>query len=223
VHVRPSLDQRLNNPPRTASAPTASEPRWLGSLANVDGPTELARLGAAGDAETTAVLSAAPPRLVSSQYPARTGRQDGRGWPPPAAAGTPTAFADGQVLASAHGGPWFRPDLHHPDGGAESATSPDAALPVFGDTTPKTRDFHLHRLPGLPIPIRVTLPPVPPAYLEVALAVAGAAEYVLGRRRPLADLAAPAIREVMHGLLQPARLVACMCCLPMCRSPTGMW
>lgn len=33
--------------------------------------------------------------------------------------------------------------------------------------------------------------------------MAGAAEYVLGRRWPLADLAAPAVREILHSLLRP--------------------
>lgn len=203
---------------------TGPNARWLGSVADVGGPTELARLGAAGDAETTAVLSAtdrngfamAVAALLVRQRAAEVGfvavpgpdRKADWPWLATTSSGWYAyALTDGQVLVSAHGGPWFRPDPRRPDGGAGVATGPDAALPVFGDTTPKTATFTYTGFRGLPIPIRATLPPVPPAYLahrgEVALAVAGAAEYVLGRRWPLADLAASAVREVMHGLLRP--------------------
>jgi hypothetical protein len=203
---------------------TGPDARWLGSLADVGGLVELARLGAAGDAETTAVLSATDrsdyevavatllvrQRAAEVGFVAVSGPEGKAGWPwlsTTSSGWYAHAFAEGQVLVSAHSGPWFRRDPRGPDGGAGAVTGPDAALPVFGDTTPKTATFTYTGFRGLPIPIRATLPPVPPAYLahrgEVALTVAGAAEYVLGRRWPLADLAAPAIREVLHGLLQP--------------------
>ncbi|EHR48356.1 hypothetical protein SacmaDRAFT_0040 [Saccharomonospora marina XMU15] len=203
------------------TGPTA---RWLGSLAEAGGPVELARLGAAGDAEPTEVLSAADlgtyeaavaalltrQRVVETGFVAAPGPDWEAGWPWLATTSGgwyAYAFVDGHVRVSTHGGPWFRPDLDRPDGGAGVASGPDADLPVFGDTAPKTATFTWTGFRGLPIPIRATLPPVPPAYLahrgEVALAVAGAAEYVLGRRWPLADLATPAIREILHSLLRP--------------------
>ena len=203
------------------TGPTA---RWLGTLAEVGGPVELARLGATGDAETTEVLSAADLGTYEAAVAALLTRQraveigfvaapdpDGEaGWPWLATTSGgwyAYAFVDGQVRVSAHGGPWFRPDLDRPDGGAGVASGPDADLPVFGDTAPKTATFTWTGFRGLPIPIRATLPPAPSAYLahrgEVALAVAGAAECVLGRRWPLADLATPAIREILHSLLRP--------------------
>jgi hypothetical protein len=37
------------------------------------------------------------------------------------------------------------------------------------------------------------------------------------------NLAAPAIREILHGLRRPAPLVACTCCLPMRRSRMNAW
>ena len=203
---------------------TGPNARWLGSLADVGGPVDLARLGAAGDVATAEVLSAADLgtyegavaalltrlRAVEVGFVVVPGPAGQAGWPWLATTSSgwyAHAFADGQVRVSAHGGPWFRPDPRRPDGGAGAASGPDADLPVLGDTTPKTATFTWTGFRVLPIPIRATLPPVPPAYLahrgEVALAVAGAAEYVLGRRWPLADLAASAIREVMHDLLQP--------------------
>lgn len=137
---------------------TGPNARWLGSLADVGGPAELARLGAAGDAETTAVLSAtdrngfamAVAALLVRQRAAEVGfvavpGPDGKAdWPWLATTSSgwyAYALADGQALVSAHGGPWFRPDPRRPDGGAGVATGPDAALPVFGDTTPKTATF----------------------------------------------------------------------------------
>jgi hypothetical protein len=117
------------------------------------------------------------------------------------------AFTAAQVLVSFRGGPWFHPDPARPDGGTESATGPDAELPVLRDTSPKAATFTWKGFRGLPIPITTTLPPVPHSYLthrgNAALAVANAVERVLDRHWPLADLAAPAIRELMLGLLRP--------------------
>jgi hypothetical protein len=116
-------------------------------------------------------------------------------------------FTDRGVRASLHGGPWFTPDLDLADFGARTGTGPDAELPTIGDTTPKTATFTWNGFRGLPIPITQTLPPVPQTYLahrgEVALAVAGAAELVLGRRWPLADLNRAAIHKVTLDLLAP--------------------
>jgi hypothetical protein len=107
---------------------------------------------------------------------------------------------------SFHGGPWFAPYPHRPDGGVGTATGPDADLPYLGDTAPQTATF-TYTFRGWPIPITTDLPPVPQTYLahrvEAALAVACAAELVLGRRWPLADLAATAVREAMLGRLRP--------------------
>jgi hypothetical protein len=107
---------------------------------------------------------------------------------------------------SFHGGPWFDPNPHRPDGGVGTATGPDADLPDLGHTASKTATF-TYTFRGSPIPIMTDLPAPPHTYLahrvEAALAVAGAAELVLGRRWPLADLAATAVREAMLGQLRP--------------------
>jgi hypothetical protein len=174
---------------------TGPDARWLGSLAEDGGPVELARLtlgGAAGDVATPEVLSAADRDVYEAAVAALLTRQraaevgfvaapglDGEvGWPWLATTSSgwyAYAFADARVRMSFHGGTWFRPDPRHPDGGAESALGPAADLPVIGDTTPKTATFTYTGFRGLPIPIRATLPPTPPAYLahrgEVALAV----------------------------------------------------
>jgi hypothetical protein len=202
---------------------TKPDARWLGSLADLGGPVELSRLASRPAASGATLLAASDPdayeRSVASLLADQLNRQvavvalpglgDESGWPWLAATSAgwwAYSFTRGRVLVSFHGGPWFAPDPHRPDGGVGTATGPDADLPYLGATAPKTATF-TYTFRGSPIPITTDLPPVPQTYLvhrvKPALAVAGAAELVLGRRWPLADLAATAIREAMLGQLRP--------------------
>jgi hypothetical protein len=203
---------------------TGPDARWLGSLAEIGGPDQVSRLDArAGHCGTTGVLSALDPDTYETAVAALLDHRDTEtafvavpslgedlGWPWLAATSGgwyAYAFTDHGVRASVRGGPWFIPDLDLPDCGATTGTGPDAELPTIGDTTPKTATFTWNGFRGLPIPITQTLPPVSQTYLahrgEVALSVAGAAELVLGRRWPLADLNRATIHKVTLNLLAP--------------------
>jgi hypothetical protein len=204
---------------------TGPDARWLGTLAEIGGPDQVSRLDMrASHCPTTGVLSARDPdtyetavaalldhhRDTEAGFVAAPGLGEDLGWPwleATSAEWFAYAFTDRGVRASVRGGPWFTPDLDLPDCGATTGTGPDAELPTVGDTAPKTATFTWKGFRGLPIPITQTLPPVPQTYLthrgEVALAVAGAAELVLGRRWPLVDLNRAAIHKVTLSLLAP--------------------
>jgi hypothetical protein len=204
---------------------TGPDARWLGSLAEIGGPDQVSRLDTRADpSTTTGVLSALDPdpyeaavaalldhlRGTEVGFVAVPDPGDQVGWPWLAATSArwyAYAFTDRRVRVSLHGGPWFIPDLDLPDFGIRTGTGPDAELPTVGDTAPKTVTFTWTGFRGLPIPITTTLAPVPRTYLahrgEVALAVAGAAEVVLSRRWPLADLNRAAIHQVTLDLLVP--------------------
>jgi hypothetical protein len=204
---------------------TGPDARWLGSLAEIGGPNLVSRLDArAGHRVRTGVLSTRDShtyetavaalldhhRDTEGGFVAVPGLGEDLGWPWLEATSTlwfAYAFTDHDVRASLRGGPWFTPDLDLPDCGATTGTGPDAELPIIGDTTSKTATFTWSGFRGHPIPITQTLPPVPESYLvhrgEVALAVAGSAELVLGRRWPLADLNRAAIHKVTLTLLAP--------------------
>ena len=158
---------------------TGPDGRWLGSLAEIGGPDQLARLDArAGRCGKSSVLSALDSDTYEAAVAALLGHQPGTevgfvavpdlgddlGWPWLEATSTrwfAYAFTDRGVRASLRGGPWFTPDLDLPDCGATTGTGPDAELPTIGDTTPKTATFTWKGFRGLPIPITQTLPPVP--------------------------------------------------------------
>jgi len=204
---------------------TGPDARWLGSLAEIGGPDQVSRLDAqAGHCGRTGVLSAPDPhtyetavaalldhhRDTEAGFVAIPSSSEDLVWPWLEATSTrwfAYAFTDHGVRASLRGGPWFIPDVDLPDCGATTGVGPDAELPTIGDTTPRTATFTWKGFRGLPIPITQTLPPVPRTYLthrgEVALAVAGAAELVLDRRWPLADLNRTAIHTLALGLLVP--------------------
>ncbi|GAA0626426.1 hypothetical protein GCM10010174_52370 [Kutzneria viridogrisea] len=204
---------------------TGPNARWLGSLAEFGGPNQVSRLDArAGHGGAPGVLSAPDPhayeaavaalldhhRDAEAGFVAVPSPGEDLGWPWLEATSIrwfAYAFTDHGVRASLRGGPWFIPDLDLPDYGATTGTGPDAELRAIGDTTPKTATVTWSGFRGLPIPITQTLPPVPQTYLthrgEVALAVASAAELVLGRRWPLADLNRATIHTLTLGLLVP--------------------
>lgn len=142
--------------------------------------------------------------------PVMSGSDGQPGWPWRAATSVgwyACTFNDGRARLSIEGGPWSASGLASLPGGREFA-GPPADLPVLADTAPRTARF-TYTVQGFSIPITQTMPPVSPTYLarraeaEAARAVAGAAELVVRRRWPLADLNVAAIREIVRGLLRP--------------------
>lgn len=195
--------------------------RWIGSLAEIchadDSSPATAwavddKLAAVFESEqadhyTAAVAALLDDRAARGDFAVGSGHHTEPKWPWRAATSAnwfACTFVDDRVLVSRGGGPWSAPDL---PGSKENATSePPADLPVLGDTESKTASF-TYDFKGFSIPITQKMQAVPPTYLEhranAAAAVADAAELVIRRRLPLADLTAAAIRDVVRGLLLP--------------------
>ncbi|WP_177215582.1 hypothetical protein [Actinokineospora terrae] len=196
---------------------TGPQARWLGSLAESGHPSTLITLGGAPGmltATTSDAYEAAVEALLLGHDTTRPGfafraeRGEASSWPwlrTGSSGWWAYAFVDGRVRACLRGGPWFRPDPHQPDGGAETATGPDAELPVPGERAPTPTTFSWRPgFRGAPVPITAVLPPRPAGYLarrgEVALTVRIVLDLVLDRHHPLPDLATHAIREILHSL-----------------------
>ncbi|PPK63381.1 hypothetical protein V5P93_002350 [Actinokineospora auranticolor] len=200
---------------------TGTQARWLGSLAESGHPSILATVSRASEmltATTSGAYEVAVQALLAdhlatgSEFAVQAGRGETSGWPWLATDSSgwwAYTFVDGRVRACLRGGPWFCPDPHQPDGGAETVTGPDADLPAPGERAPATATFTWRPgFRGTPIPITATLPPVTADYLtrrgEIALTVQIVLDEVCDQQRPLPDMATHAVREILHSLVDPA-------------------
>ncbi|MGH3833673.1 MAG: hypothetical protein ACRDRS_25100 [Pseudonocardiaceae bacterium] len=198
---------------------TGPDAVWLGSVADLGGPAEMAVEPIGLTARGVDLLTATHPALYRERVTRLLAdtREAGhaltatpaQGWPwrPASSAGWYAyTFAVGRVRVSYRGGPWFVPDPHRADGGVEAAAGPDAELPIMRTDQPRTVTA---RVPfrGMPVPVSATLPPVSDTYLaqrvDAALVIADAVTIVTGRRVPLADLTTAPIRSVMLSLMHP--------------------
>ncbi|GAA3040833.1 hypothetical protein [Actinokineospora globicatena] len=199
---------------------TGPQARWLGSLAESGHPSVLTTVSGTPEilrATTSDAYEAAVETLLAdqiatpSEFAVQAGRDESASWPWLATDSSgwwAYTLVDGQVLACLRDGPWFRPDPHQPDGGAVTATGPDADLPTPGERAPGRVTFSWRPgFRGTPTPITETLTPVTADYLtrrgEVALTVQIVLDEVCDQQRPLPDMASHAIREILHSLLEP--------------------
>lgn len=194
---------------------TGPDAVWLGSVADLGGPAEVAAEPIGLD-----LITATHPVLYRERVTrfladireagyalAATPAQGWPWWPASSAGWYAYTFAVGRVRVSYRGGPWFVPDPHRADDGVEAAAGPDAELPIMRTNEPRAVTAR-GPFQGMPVPVSATLPPVSDTYLaqrvDAALVIADAVAIVTGRRVPFADLTTAPIRSLMLSLTHPS-------------------